>query len=423
MSSANPVPRAARPTGTWSVGTLVAGVVFGLLLLAALLLGTRATKPGPGLGPDPGSGTPLYAAAPSAAPALADTNALPAAIDESRRTAIVRAAERVGPSVVTLSVVQTRIVQTSPLGGVGDEFFEPFFRDMVPQYRYQEQIPSMGSGFIISPDGYVLTNEHVIRGADQIKAILPDGRSFAGRVVGSHSRYDLAVVKIEGKNLPVAPLGTANDLMVGEWAIAIGNPFGFLLNDAQPSVTAGVISATHRDIKSQSDENGIYKNMIQTDAAINPGNSGGPLLNARGEVIGVNTFIFSKGGGGSIGIGFAIPIDAAKRVVDEILKYGKVRNVWIGVRTWELTPYVAERLGTTDRNGLYVSVVEKGSPADKAGMKVGDIIRKVNGISIRDVNEAYRAIFGASVGDTITLTVDRDTKQITFRLLLEEEPG
>jgi serine protease Do len=280
----------------------------------------------------------------------------------------------------------------------------------------------MGSGFIISADGLVLTNEHVIRGASQIKAILPDGRSFTGHVVGAHPQYDLAVVKIEGKDLPVAPLGSASDLMVGEWAIAIGNPFGFLLNDVQPTVTAGVISATHRDIKSQSDENGIYKDMIQTDAAINPGNSGGPLLNAKGEVIGVNTFIFSKGGGGSIGIGFAIPIDVAKKVVDEIVRYGKVRNVWIGVRTWELTPLVAERVGTADRNGLFVSVVEQGSPADKAGMKVGDIIRKVNGIPIRDVNEAYRAIFGANVGDTITLTVDRESKQISFRLALEEAP-
>jgi serine protease Do len=412
MSSANPMPRAARAGGTWSAGTLAAGVLFGLLLIAALVLGTRGGKPGPG------SGIPLFAAAHGNSPA-ADSTGLPATIDASRRTAIVRAAERVGPAVVTLSVVQTRVVQTSPLA-LGDEFFEPFFKDMIPSYRYQEQIPSMGSGFIISPEGYVLTNEHVIRGAQEIKAILPDGRSFTGRVIGSHPQYDLAVVKIEGKKLPVAPLGTASDLMVGEWAIAIGNPFGFLLNDAQPSVTAGVISATHRDIKSQSDDGGIYKNMIQTDAAINPGNSGGPLLNAKGEVIGINTFIFSKGGGGSIGIGFAIPIDAAKRVVDEILKYGKVRNVWIGVRTWELTPYVSERLGTADRNGLYVSVVERGSPAAKAGMKVGDIIRKVNGIPIRDVREAYRAIFGANVGDTITLTVDRDTKQITFRLLLEE---
>ncbi len=412
MSSVDSLTRGAPSAARWSPGTLAAGVAFGVLLLAALLFGTRG-------GPPSGSvGGPLLAATGGAG---SDSMQAPAAIDASRRTAIVRAAERAGPAVVTLSVVQTRVVQTSPLA-LGDEFFEPFFRDMVPQYRYREQIPSMGSGFIISKDGYVLTNEHVIRGAEQIKAILSDGRSFAGKVIGSHPQYDLAVVKIEGKNLPTVPLGTANDLMVGEWAIAIGNPFGFLLNDVQPTVTAGVISATHRDIKSQSEAGGIYKNMIQTDAAINPGNSGGPLLNARGEVIGVNTFIFSKGGGGSIGIGFAIPIDAAKRVVDEIIKYGKVRNVWIGVRTWELTPYVSERLGTTDRNGLYVSVVERGSPADKAGMKVGDIIRKVNGIPIRDVREAYRAIFGANVGDTTSLTVDRDTKQITFKLTLEEAP-
>jgi serine protease Do len=415
MSSIERIPHATRAGGQWSAGTLTAGILFGLLLLAAILLGTRGLRSGA----DPGE--PLFAGTPGGSTARGDSNGTMMGLDASRRTAVVRAVERVGPSVVTLSVVQTRVVQTSPLT-LGDEFFEPFFRDMIPQYRYREQIPSMGSGFIISSDGTVLTNEHVIRGAEQIKAILPDGRAFAGRVVGAHPQYDLAVVKIEGKNLPVAPLGTANDLMVGEWAIAIGNPFGFLLNDVQPTVTAGVISATHRDIKSQNEEGGIYKNMIQTDAAINPGNSGGPLLNAKGEVVGVNTFIFSKGGGGSIGIGFAIPIDAAKRVVDEIIKYGKVRNVWIGVRTWELTPYVSERLGTADRNGLYVSVVERGSPADKAGMKVGDIIRKVNGTTIRDVREAYRAIFGANVGDTITLTVDRDTKQITFRLLLEESP-
>ena len=415
MSSVNPVTRSVRARSPWSAGTLVAGILFGLLLIAALLLATRGSRQGM----EPGA--PLFSALPAAASARPDSNELPAVLDGSRRTAIVRAAERVGPSVVTLSVVQTRVVQTAPLV-LGDEFFQPFFHEMLPQYRYREQIPSMGSGFIISSDGYVLTNEHVIRGASEIKAILSDGRSFAGKVIGAHPRYDLAVVKIEGKNLPVAKLGTANDLMVGEWAIAIGNPFGFLLNDVQPTVTAGVISATHRDIKSQTDDGGIYKDMIQTDAAINPGNSGGPLLNGNGDVIGVNTFIFSKGGGGSIGIGFAIPIDAAKRVVDEIIKYGKVRNVWIGVRTWELTPYVAERLSTADRNGLYVSVVERGSPADKAGMKVGDIIRKVNGTTIRDVQEAYRAIFGANVGDTITLTVDRDTKQITFRLLLEEAP-
>ena len=405
-------PRKAGGQG-WSLGTLLAGVLFGLLLLVALVLGSRGKSK---------SGGPVSESLPAVASAAAaeSASAAPEAVDHSRRTAIVEAAQRVGPSVVTLSVVQTRVVQTAPVP-MGNEFFEPFFRDMIPQYRYREQIPSMGSGFIISKDGYVLTNEHVVHAADKITVILSDGRSFTGKLVGSHPQYDLAIVKIEGKDLPVAPIGTSSDLMVGEWAIAIGNPFGYLLNDTQPTVTAGVISATRRDIKSQSESVGIYKNMIQTDAAINPGNSGGPLVNARGEVIGINTFIFTKSGG-SEGIGFAIPIDATKHVVEEIIKYGKVRNVWIGVRTWDLTPYVAERLGTTDRNGLYVAVIEKGSPADKAGVKVADIIRKVNGTKVSDSNEAYRVIFGASVGDTITLTVERDGQFLTMKLLLEESP-
>jgi len=380
------------------------GVLFGFLLLAALVVGAMT------LVPSSGGRSPIQAPSASAADATKRD------LGDSRRTAIVEAAQKVGPSVVTISVVQTRLVQTVPFGS---EFFEPFFRDMIPSYRYREQIPSMGSGFIISPKGYVLTNEHVVRGAEKITVTLPDGRSFPGRVVGSQQQYDVAVVKIEGSKLPVAPLGSSGDLMVGEWAIAIGNPFGFLLNDTQPTVTAGVISATRRDIKSQTSSGGIYKNMIQTDAAINPGNSGGPLVNAEGDVIGVNTFIFTKSGG-SEGIGFAIPIDAAKKVMDELIKYGRVRNVWIGVATYDITPYLAERIGTQDRNGLYVASLEKGSPADKAGAKVGDIIRQVNGTPIHDVNEAYRALFGANVGDTITLTVERDGKLMTLRLLLAE---
>jgi serine protease Do len=216
-------------------------------------------------------------------------------------------------------------------------------------------------------------------------------------------------------------MGTSRDLLVGEWAIAIGNPFGYLLNDTQPTVTAGVVSATHRDIKPQSEAGAIYKNMIQTDAAINPGNSGGPLVNAQGDVIGVNTFIFTKSGG-SEGIGFAIPIDAARRVVAEVIRFGRIRSVWIGVRTWDLTPYLAERLGTENRRGLYVASLERGSPADKAGVRTGDIIRKVNGTAVRDSDEAYRAIFGANVGDTITLTIERDGREIVVKLLLEEVP-
>ena len=409
MSSLSAVPGTAPGRRTHSAGGLVAGMFFGFLILVALVIGSSRLRPPAGSG----GGSAVVAAVP-------DTTPLPADLHQSRRTAIVEAAQRVGPAVVTLSVEQTRMVQTSPIP-FGSEFFEPFFRDMIPQYRYKEVIPSMGSGFIVSRDGYVLTNAHVIQGASKITVILPDGRTFQARVIGVHPQYDLAVVKVDGKDLPVAPLGTSRDLMVGEWAIAIGNPFGYLLNDTQPTVTAGVVSTTHRDIKSQSETGAIYKNMIQTDAAINPGNSGGPLVNARGDVIGVNTFIFTKSGG-SEGIGFAIPIDAAKRIVDEVVRYGRVRNVWIGVRTWDLTPYLAERLGTTNRQGLYVASLERGSPADKAGVRVGDIIRKVNGTPVRDSDEAYRAIFGANVGDTITLTLERDGKDLTIRLLLEEAP-
>src|SRR2546425_6608865 len=382
------------------------GVAFGFLLLGALIIGATVV-----LTPTPGGDV-------RTGVAVADNNQANRDPGTSPRTAIVQAAERIGPAVVTISVVQTRLVQSVPFGS---DFFEPFFRDMIPSYRYREQIPGMGSGFIISQKGYVLTNEPVVRGAEKITVILADGRSFTGKVVGSQPQYDVAIVKIEGEKLPVATLGSSGDLMVGEWAIAIGNPFGFLLNDTQPTVTAGVISATHRDIKAEAASGGIYKNMIQTDEAINPGNSGGPLVNAQGEVIGVNTFIFTKSGG-SEGIGFAIPIDAAKRVVDELIRYGKVRNVWIGVGTWDITPYLAERIGTNDRNGLYVASLEKGSPADKAGVKIGDIIRKVNGTPVGDVNEAYRALFGANVGDTITLTVERDGKSATRRLVLQELP-
>jgi serine protease Do len=409
MSSLDALSRAPHPGRGRTTGTLVAGLLFGCLLVLALVIGSS------GLGPrGSGNRASLFAVAPpeSAAPARD--------LGQSRRTAIVEAARRVGPAVVTLSVEQTRVVQTSPIP-FGSEFFEPFFRDMIPQYRYREVIPTMGSGFLISPDGYVLTNDHVVHAANKITVILPDGRNFSGKVIATHPQYDLAVLKIDGKNLPAAPLGTSTDLMVGEWAIAIGNPFGYLLNDTQPTVTAGVVSATHRDIKSQSETGGIYKNMIQTDAAINPGNSGGPLVNADGQVIGVNTFIFTKSGG-SEGIGFAIPIDIAKKVVAEVIKYGRVRNVWIGVRTWDLTPYLAERIGTTDRRGLYVASLERGSPADKAGVRVGDIIRTVNGTPVRDSEEAYRAIFGANVGDAITLTIERDGKLQTFKLLLEEAP-
>jgi serine protease Do len=236
--------------------------------------------------------------------------------------------------------------------------------------------------------------------------------------------YDLAILTMDtkGAKIPVAALGTSSDLIVGEWAIAIGNPFGFLLNDPSPSVTAGVVSATRRDIKGGVAEGGIYKNMIQTDAAINPGNSGGPLVNGRGEVIGINTFIFTRGGG-SLGMGFAIPIDTAKRLLAEVRRYGRIRLAWSGMQVQPVTPYLASRLGIEKPGGLVISRVDPKSPAVAAGVQVGDIIYRVNGEAVNTAEDAQRSIFGAGVGDTVRLALERKGTPLTASLVLGEMPA
>jgi serine protease Do len=339
-------------------------------------------------------------------------------LSANRRTAIVTAAQRVSPAVVSVSVVSTRVVRSDPFGGImHDDFWDRFY----PPTEYKERIPSLGSGVIVDPAGVVLTNAHVVRDADEITVTLADGRQLPAKVLGGSATYDLAVLKVDGRNLPVAPLGHSGQLVVGEWAIAIGSPFGYLLSDTQPTVTAGVISATRRDIKSEATEGGVYKNMIQTDAAINPGNSGGPLVNGDGEVVGINTFIFTQGGG-SIGLGFAIPIDLAKRVLEEIHQYGRVRAAWPGFQVQTITPYLARSLGFDGPGGLVVSRVDGGGPAEKAGLKVRDRLVSVNGVAIRSVDDAQGAIYGASVGDRLTLVVDRGGVPVTLSLTLTEAP-
>jgi serine protease Do len=339
-------------------------------------------------------------------------------LSASRRTAIVTAAQRVSPAVVSVSVIATRVVRTDPFGGLlHDEFWDRFS----PQMEQRRRIPALGSGLIVDAKGLVLTNEHVVRDAEKITVALADGRQMPGRVLGSSAIYDLAVVKIDGPRLPVAPLGNSDDLVVGEWAIAIGNPFGYLLNDPQPTVTAGVISATRRDIKSDATESGIYKDMIQTDAAINPGNSGGPLVNGDGEVIGINTFIFTRGGG-SLGIGFAIPVNLARKVVAEVAQYGRVRTPWPGMQIQGVTPDLARRLGWTEDGGVVVTRVEKGGPADRAGVQVGDRLRHVNGIEVKGIEDAQRGIYGLRVGDAIDLDVDRTGKTLSLHVVLAELP-
>jgi serine protease Do len=356
-----------------------------------------------------------------AAPAaLRSAPASPSAADlpASRRNAIVTAAQRVSPSVVSVSVITTRVVRQDPFGGMlPDEFWERF----APPLTYRERIPALGSGVIVDPHGLILTNEHVVRDAEKITVTVGGTRQLPARVLGATNTYDLAVLQVDASDLPAAPLGDSDGLVVGEWAIAIGNPFGYLLNDTQPTVTAGVVSATRRDIKSEAGATTIYKNMIQTDAAINPGNSGGPLVNGAGEVIGVNTFIFTQGGG-SLGIGFAIPINLARRIMDEVVHYGHVRAAWPGMQVQAVTPYLAQRLGYREATGLLVTRVEPGGPAAKAGLKMGDRIVRVNDVDVRSVEDAQRAIYGASVGDGLTIRAERDGRARDFSLVLVEAP-
>ena len=343
----------------------------------------------------------------------------PSSISRSRRTAIVTAAQRVSPAVVSVSVVTTRIVRADPYGlPFHDEFFDRFF----PPSVYRERVPGLGSGVIVDADGIVLTNSHVIRDAEEVKVNLPDGRHFDARLLGDSPVYDLAVLKIPAEHLPVAQLGDSDSLVVGEWAIAIGNPFGFLLDDPQPTVTAGVVSAMRRDIKAEATSTSMYKNMIQTDAAINPGNSGGALVDADGEVIGINTFIFTNSGG-SIGLGFAIPINLAKKVLAEVRRYGRVRVAWPGMTVQPVTELLARRLGWEGTGGLVVSAVDRGGPAERAGLKPLDRIRSVNGRVTNDVEDAQASIYGAQVGDRLTLEVERDGKSRTIVVTLEEAPA
>lgn len=342
-------------------------------------------------------------------------------VSSSRRNAIVRAAEIAGPAVVSISVTQVRIVSRSPFGPMfRDPLFEHFFPELRREYR--QRIKSMGSGFLIDSDGHILTSEHVVENASQIVVNLADGRQFEGDLIGSDPALDLALVKIDGHDLPTTPLGDSDDLIIGEWAIAIGNPYGYILKDSRPSVTVGVISAIGRDFDPRRGR--VYRNMIQTDAAINPGNSGGPLVNSVGEVIGINTFIFTESGG-SLGVGFAIPINTAKRMLEEIVQYGEVRPFWTGIHIQSLSPLIAQSLGYPSTDGVIVSQLDPASPALLAGLRVGDIITAFDGKEIGDEADLLAEFYGAHVGDRIRLGVWRkgQTLTVTFTLVEPDERG
>lgn len=340
------------------------------------------------------------------------------AVSRSRRNAIVAAANKVGPAVVNIGVVTTRIVRG--LNPLYDDYFDFFFRDFFPRrryYKYRETIPSIGSGVLVSPDGYVITNEHVVHGAEEITVITPDGLELSGTLAGIHEPSDIAIIRVEGDGLPYAALGDSDNLLIGEWAIAIGNPFGRLLEDAHPSVTVGVVSARKRSFK-PGGSGRVYTDMIQTDAAINPGNSGGPLVNADGEVIGINTFIFTRSGG-SLGVGFAIPINRVKKILDEVKEHGKVREPWLGFTLITVDEETARALGLP-AGGVVVRSVEINSPADEAGLKPGDVIASVDQRIVNDADDAMSAFGSALVGEQFSVGVLRKRQELSLTLTAKE---
>jgi serine protease Do len=307
-------------------------------------------------------------------------------IDQSRRTAIVDAAQRVGPSVVSITVTSHQAARPR---SAFDMFFAP------PGDR---TVQSFGTGFVYRADGYIITNQHVVADAEQVRVALPDGADVPGTVVGADPLTDIAVVKVDRARLVVPTFGRSDALMIGEWVIALGNPFGYLLGDAHPTVTAGVVSATGRNILPSGDQTGLYLDMIQTDAAINPGNSGGPLADATGAIVGVNSSIFTQGGG-SIGLGFAIPIERARRVADEIIRTGQVRRAW-----WGLEVAGAESMRDwRTQGGVTVTAVTPDGPADRAGIRRGDVLLRANGRELRNFLDWEAIKLDRSVGDTLRL--------------------
>lgn len=339
-------------------------------------------------------------------------------VNQQRANAIVLAAKKVIPAVVSISVVQTKVVATSPFfSPYSDDMFQDFFRDFFPERYHKQQVKSLGTGIIISPDGYILTNEHVISNATKIKITLPDGRQFEGAVVVADRTMDLALIKVDAADLPYVEFGDSDELMIGEWVIAFGNPFGFLLEDISPTVTVGVVSARGRSIKSSHDDR-VYKNMIQTDAAINPGNSGGPLVNVLGQVIGINNFIFTSGGG-SEGIGFARPVNFVKKFITEAKKHGKIRAAWIGLWLQDITSQVAEELDISSV-GIVVTSIDAKSPSEKAGIKVGDRIVEVNNMRIKRVSDWDRFIANVFVDEELKVALLRGDNTVETTILVEE---
>jgi len=318
-------------------------------------------------------------------------------------------AEQLSPAVVNISISQVIAPQSLEIPGIPEDsplnnFFDEFFEQQMK--AGPQRVQSLGSGFLIDPSGVVITNNHVIEGADSIEITFTDGKTLPATLVGSDPKTDLAVLRVESDEaLPYVGFGDSDKLRVGDWVMAIGNPFGL-----GGSVTAGIVSALNRDIHA-----GNYDDFIQTDAAINRGNSGGPLFNLDGEVVGVNSAIISPSGA-SVGIGFAVPASTAKPVVEQLLKYGETRRGWIGVRIQTVTPDIAESVGLGPVRGALIAGLTEGGPAAAAGLQPGDVVLAFDRHPIATMRDLPRIVAAAEIGSTVELQIFRDGETLTRRI-------
>jgi serine protease Do len=316
----------------------------------------------------------------------------------------------VSPAVVNISTTKVFKRDAEPFSE--DPFFDFFrpFHDLRMPKKWKEQ--SLGSGVIVSSDGYIITNNHVVEKSDEIKVTLLDKRMFKGRIIGADPKTDIAIVRIDANNLPTIPWGDSEKLQVGEFVLAIGNPYGL-----SHTVTMGIISAVGRANVGIAD----YEDFIQTDAAINPGNSGGPLVNIKGDLIGINTAIFSRTGGYQ-GIGFAVPSNMVRPLMSQLIQKGKITRGWLGVTIQEMTPEISQKFGLEKSRGALVSDVAKGSPAEKAGILRGDIIVEFNGKNVKDVASLRNMVSQSKVGSDVSLKILRSGKEYNVRLFIAELP-
>ncbi len=343
-------------------------------------------------------------------------NVVSGSVARSRTNAITEAVEKVSDAICGINVTQIRERRRSLY--YDDPFFRYFFPDRIPR----QAVKSFGSGFLVSEDGFILTNEHVVHNAAEIVVVLPDGSTHDAKVVGEDYITDIAVLRIEGEGYDFVELGDSEDIIIGEWVIALGNPFGLIEINSKPTVTVGVVSARDRDFGKQKSSR-VYQDMIQTDAAINPGNRGGPLVNSLGQVIGVNTFIYTGSDytSGSIGLGFAIPANRIKTIMKELKAEGEInRKFKSGLEVDDITPLVARYFRLKSRQGVIVTNVAKDSPAASAGLELGDIIIEINNTSIKRRRDIWSVIEDSDLrgGDKLEMKVVRDGRQMAIVLRL-----